>query len=270
MADRDAPNRLLPPLSFADRTVLVTGSTRGIGETIAETFATLDASVMVAGRDAGRAKTVCDRLSDRGSGEIRYSTGDLLDPSYPEQLVDETVATLGRIDVLVGNAGAQLAGVTSTISDADFDRMINTNLRATHLLAKRALPTMLTQGRGAIVLISSIAALLGSARYGTYALAKAAELALVRTISVQTARHGVRANAVLPGTIKTDMSRRIWTDPQLLAAHARRVPAGRMGEPRDVAAAVAFLASDWASFITGQTLVVDGGATTTLDALNEI
>ncbi len=150
-------------------------------------------------------------------------------------------------------------GPSATISDDAFEKTIDANLKSTHWLCHMVLPRMVERRHGAIVVISSIAGLRGSPAIGSYGISKAAEIALVRNIALEYGPYNIRANAVAPGLIRTDFARPLWSDPDFLKTRLQATPLRRIGEPIEIAGAVVFLASQAASFITGQVLVIDGG-----------
>jgi NAD(P)-dependent dehydrogenase (short-subunit alcohol dehydrogenase family) len=246
-------------MRFRDKLVLVTGGNSGIGRGIVHYFLGEGARVAFAGRDSDKGRAVEAEMRALG-GEARFFACDLADETAARALIG-SVALWGGIDVLVNNAG--VGSRRSGIGDTDgpgirWDKMRGPNLDSTYFASSYVLPVMRDHGGGAIVNISSTATLHGN--WGLYCVAKAAVEALTRSLAVEGAPHGIRVNCVSPGWIATDMDSS--EDPAGTPSGAWELPPGvfnRMGSPREIAAAVAFLASDEASFITGQTLVVDGG-----------
>ena len=242
---------------------LITGSSRGIGRAIAEAFAEAGAGVVV----SGRKQDACDRaaraIRSRGAEAVAIAC-NVSDPGAIERLVAGAVERLGPIDVLVGNAAANpYFGPLLGIEDGTWDKVMDTNVRSNLRLCKRVIPGMAERGGGAVILVSSIAAFKGDAALGAYAVSKAAEIQLVRSLAVEWGRAGVRVNAIAPGLVRTDFARALWEDEARRAARERVTPLRRIGEPEDVAGAAVFLASRAGAYVTGQCIVVDGGVTIT-------
>ncbi|MEE9211016.1 MAG: SDR family oxidoreductase, partial [Kiloniellales bacterium] len=177
-------------------------------------------------------------------------------------LVDRTLEHWGRIDTLVCNAAVNpYFGPLAEIPDEAYDKTMNVNLRSNLWLCNMVIPQMATRGGGAVVLVSSIAGLKGQGKLGVYALSKAAAMQLARSLAVEWGRSNIRVNTIAPGLVRTDMARALWDDPDRLAQALESYPLGRIGEPQDIAGAAVFLASRAGNFMTGQTLVIDGGTT---------
>ena len=253
------------PASFSmtGKVALITGSSRGIGRAIAEAFAEAGAGVVV----SGRKQDACDRaaraIRSRGAEAVAIAC-NVSDPEAIERLVAGAVERLGPIDVLVGNAAANpYFGPLLGIEDGTWDKVMDTNVRSNLRLCKRVIPGMAERGGGAVILVSSIAAFKGDAALGAYAVSKAAEIQLVRSLAVEWGRAGVRVNAIAPGLVRTDFARALWEDEARRAARERVTPLRRIGEPEDVAGAAVFLASRAGAYVTGQCIVVDGGVTIT-------
>ena len=228
------------------RTVLVTGGSRGIGLACARALA-----------EAGHRVAVTSSSTPVDDGQLLVVKCDVTDPEQVEAAVARVEHELGPVEVLVANAGINRDGLLVRMSEADFAAVIDTNLTATWRLAKRVLPAMLKARWGRIVAVSSVGAYLGAPGQANYAASKAGQIGLVRSIAREYASRGITANVVTPGPIETDM---LATMPAAArAALPAQVPVGRVGTPEEVAAAVAFLASDAAAFITGAILPVDGG-----------
>jgi NAD(P)-dependent dehydrogenase (short-subunit alcohol dehydrogenase family) len=243
------------------RAALVTGATSGIGRATAEALSHAGWWVMVAGRDEERAREAVAALEGPGG----YVAADLAEGDTPRRLVEATVAEAGRLDALVNNAALYAQGSVADLEDADLDTLLSVNLRAAIRLAGVAVGHMRANGGGVIVNVSSEAGLVAVPGQVAYNVTKAGLVMLTRCIAVDHAADGVRAISVCPGTTRTplvDAAIDRAADP---AAHERRLaesrPAGRLGTPGEIAAAIVFAASEEASFMTGTEIVVDGGYT---------
>lgn len=247
------------------KVAVITGSTKGIGEAIAHRFAEHGARVVISSRKAD----ACARVA----GEVNTRWGKGQEVAFPiacninlreqlENLVAQTRAKWGRIDVLVCNAAVNpVFGSMSQISDEAFDKIMGANVRSNHQLCNMVIPEMVARRDGSIIIVSSIGGLRGSPVLGTYCISKAADFQLARNIAVEFGGHNVRANCIAPGLIKTDFAKALWDNPEILARSTATSPLKRIGEPDEIAGAAVFLASKAAAFMTGQTVVVDGGVT---------
>lgn len=241
------------------KVAVITGSSKGIGRATAEAMAALGAKVVVSSRKLERCEEVAAAIRARG-GEAVAIPCHIGHKDQLQALVDATVAMWGKIDVLVCNAASSThIGPMHEATDADFEKMVGTNLRSNFWLCNMVAPQM-ARG-GSIILISSIAGLVGQASIGIYGITKAADAALGRNLAVEWGAKGIRANTIAPGLVKTDMARALWENPKINAAMSRASPLGRIGEPQEIAGVACFLASDAAAFVTGQTIIADGGAT---------
>ncbi len=243
------------------RTAIVTGSTRGIGRAIAEQMALAGANVVVSSRKADACERVAGEISASG-GKAAAIPCHIGDNAQLQQLVDKTHDKFGKIDILVCNAAINPHyGAIEDISDEVFDRMMTVNIRSNLRLAALVRPEMAARKDGAIVIVSSIGGLMGNSVIGTYGITKAADMQLVRNLATSWGKDGIRVNAIAPGLVKTDFAKALWDNPETLKASLRNSPLGRIGEPVDIAGAALLLASDAGRFMTGTTIVVDGGAT---------
>ncbi len=246
---------------LAGKTALITGSSRGIGRAIAEAMAEAGATVVISSRRADACEATAQAIRDRGQQAIaipcNVSAKDDL-----QKLVDETTARLGRIDILVCNAGINPAlGPLASVSDAAFDKVMGTNVRSNFWLCNMVIPQMAARRDGAVIIIASIAGLKGNAVIGTYGISKAASMQLARNLALEWGPHNVRVNAIAPGLVKTDFARALWEDEERRKRVEAMAPLRRLGEPQDIAGVAVFLASPAGAFVTGQTIVADGGVT---------
>lgn len=243
------------------KVALITGSSRGIGKATAEAMARAGARVVISSRKADACAAVAGAITEAG-GEAMVVPCDVAKKDDLRTLVDKIIDAWGRIDVLVCNAAINPHhGPLAEITEDAFDRILDTNVKNTLWLCNMVIPGMAERKDGAVIAVSSIAALKGTRRIGAYAMSKAAVIQMVRNLALDWATSGVRVNGIAPGLVRTDMARALWDDPENYAKVLSAYPMGRIGEPEDIAGAAVFLASPAAAFITGQTIVVDGGST---------
>ena len=228
------------------RTVIVTGASRGIGAACAEAF------VIQGDRVFGLSRTPGDAASG-----VEHRSVDLSSPEDLLAAMDAIEQETGSIDVVVANAGITRDQLSVRMSDEDFAEVIDVNLTSTFRVVRRSLKRMIRQRSGRIVVVSSIGALMGLPGQANYAASKAGVIGMARAVAREVASRGITVNVVAPGLIETDMTTALGED--RLALLADQVPAGRLGTPEEVAAAVVFLASPTASYITGAILAIDGG-----------
>jgi NAD(P)-dependent dehydrogenase (short-subunit alcohol dehydrogenase family) len=247
--------------SLKGKTAIVTGSSRGIGRAIAIAYARAGARVIVTSRKADACEAVVAQLRDEGL-EATAVACNISNKEQVAALVDRSEEVYGPVDVLVCNAAVNpYYGPMSGISDEAFSKVMDVNIRSNLWLVNRIAPGMAERGGGAIVIISSIAGLTGSRVLGAYAISKAADMQLARNLALEWGKQGVRTNCIAPGLIKTDFAKALWDNPQTLAAALASSPLNAIGDPEDIAGAALLLGSDAGRFITGTTLVIDGGAT---------
>ncbi len=246
---------------LSGRVAVVTGSSRGIGRSIAEEFAKAGARVVVSSRTEEACAPVAQAITDAG-GEAISVPCHIGRKEELTRLVEVTLAKWGRIDILVCNAAINPSyGPMSDLSDEAFDKIMGTNVRSTLNLCNMVLPGMAAAGGGAVVILSSIAGIRGNGVIGAYGISKAAEAALARNLAVEWGPKGIRVNALAPGLVKTDFARALWEDPKRRAQSEEKNPLRRLGEPVDIAGVALFLAADASAYVTGQTIVADGGET---------
>lgn len=242
---------------------IITGSSRGIGRAIAERLAEHGARVVISSRKLEACAEVADGLNARyGAGTALAVPANISNKKDLEALVATTHTEFGRISILVCNAASNpYYGPMSGITDEAFRKVLENNVIANHWLVQLVAPEMCAARDGAIMLISSIGGLLGSATIGAYCLSKAADMQLARNLAVEFGPHNVRVNCIAPGIIRTGFSRALWEDPAVEERVRGQCPLRRLGEPDDVAGIAVMLASRAGHYVTGQTLVVDGGDT---------
>ena len=246
---------------LAGKAAVITGAANGIGRATAVVFAAEGARIVATDIDADRLEDLRVELEARGA-ECATVVGDVSQDAEARGMIDTAVERYGRLDVLVANAGVIPLGAITESTAEDWDYVMSIDGRGMFLSCKYAIEAMLKTGGGAIVCLSSISGMAGQARQATYGPAKFATSGLTKHLAVEWADKGIRVNAVAPGTIRTEAVRRLPEQPggaEYIEEIQRHHPMGRLGEPEEVAKAIAFLASDDASFITGAILAVDGG-----------
>ncbi|RBW51831.1 SDR family NAD(P)-dependent oxidoreductase [Marinobacter sp. F3R11] len=250
-----------PLFDMTGKVALITGSTKGIGRSIAEEMASLGAKVVISSRKADACEQVASELKARGyeAMAIPCHVGKKDDL---QNLVNKTNEAWGSIDVLVCNAATNpVYGPTSEMTDEAWDKIMDTNVKGTFWLTGMVLPQMAEKGEGAVVLLSSIAGIRGNTTIGTYGVSKAAEAALARNLAVEWGPKGIRINSIAPGLIKTDFAKALWEDPERVKRAEDKTPLRRIGDPVDIAGLAVFLSTKASAYITGQTIVADGGET---------
>lgn len=245
------------------KVAVITGSTKGIGKAIAEEYAKAGAKVVISSRKADACEQVANELKAKGFDALPIAC-HVGDKAQLQNLVDRTIETWGKIDILVCNAATNpVYGATSSVSDEAFDKIMGTNVKGTFWLCNMVIPQMVNLGGGSIVLLSSIAGIRASANIGVYGMSKAAEAGLARNLSLEWGPHNIRVNSIAPGLIRTDFAQALLDDPDRLKRVEEKLPLRRVGEPVDIAGVALFLASAAGAYVTGQTIVADGGDTIT-------
>jgi len=242
---------------------VITGSSRGIGRAIAERMAEHGARVVISSRKAGPCEEVAAAINAaHGAGRAIAVPANISSKAELQHLVDETMRQFGRIDTLVCNAASNpYYGPQAGISDDQFRKILDNNIIANHWLIGMTVPQMIERKAGSIIIVSSIGGLRGSDIIGAYCISKAADMQLARNLAHEYGPHNVRVNCIAPGLIRTDFARALWEDEKQLARRNATTPLRRIGEPDEIAGAAVFLASKAGSFMTGQSLVIDGGVT---------
>ena len=245
------------------KVVVITGSSRGIGKAIAEEMAVHGAKVVISSRKQDACDAVAAALNAKhGAGTAISVPANISSKESLAHLVQQTRQALGQIDALVCNAASNpYYGPLAGISDEAFRKILDNNIIANHWLISMVAPEMLARGVGSITIISSIGGLKGSTVIGAYCISKAADMELARSLADEFGPRGVRVNCIAPGLIRTDFAKALWENPDTLARSTAVASLKRIGEPHEIAGAAVFLASRAGAFTTGQTLVIDGGAT---------
>jgi NAD(P)-dependent dehydrogenase (short-subunit alcohol dehydrogenase family) len=248
---------------LTDKVAIVTGSSRGIGRAIAEALADHGAKVVISSRKAPACQEVADAINAKhGDGTAIVVPASISSKEELQALVDETRRQFGRIDVLVCNAAPNpYYGPMAGISDEQFRKILDNNVLANHWLIAMVAPEMIERQEGSIIIVSSIGGLTSSTAIGAYNISKAADFQLARNLAAEFGPSGVRVNCIAPGLVKTDFARALWENPDTLKAVTRGTPLRRIGEPHEIAGAAVFLAAPASTFMTGQTIIVDGGST---------
>lgn len=238
---------------LSGQTALVTGASGGIGGAIARALYGQGAAVMLAGTRA----TVLRALAAELGGRAHIGVADLADPAAPDRLVKDAEAAMGRVDILVNNAGVTRDALALRMKDEDWQAVLEVDLTAAFRLIRAVLRGMIRHRHGRVIGVTSVVALTGNPGQANYAAAKAAMIGMSKSIAAEIADRGITVNCVAPGLISTAMTEKLTAEQRTRLAGA--IPAGRFGAPEDVAAAVIYLASAEAAYVTGQTLHVNGG-----------
>jgi NAD(P)-dependent dehydrogenase (short-subunit alcohol dehydrogenase family) len=247
---------------LSGKTAIVTGSTKGIGKAIAERLAEHGARVTISSRKADACERVAAEINARRPGAAIAVAANISSKDDLEHLVEATRTAFGKIDIVVCNAASNpYYGPMSGISDAAFEKILGNNIVSNHWLIHMVAPEMAERRDGAIIVISSIGGLRGSGVLGAYAISKAADMQLARNLAQELSPSNIRVNCIAPGLVKTDFARALWDTKEAENRSSFATPLRRLGEPDDIAGAAVFLASRAGAWMTGQTIVIDGGAT---------
>ncbi|MDA9876592.1 SDR family oxidoreductase [Gammaproteobacteria bacterium] len=250
--------------NLKNKSFLITGSSKGIGKSIAFHAADHGAQVIISSRKIDACKETANEINEHCGAEAAFPIqANIAHEEELNNLVDQTNKLLGKIDVLICNAATNpFMGSMADIPSDAFDKVMNNNIKANHILTNLVTPQMIDRKDGVIIIISSVGGTIGSNLIGTYNISKAADIQMVKNIAVEYGHHNIRANTVAPGLIRTDFARGLWENPVIHEQYTKTHPMRRIGEPDEVAGAVIMLASDAGKYINGQTIIVDGGATT--------
>jgi 3-oxoacyl-[acyl-carrier protein] reductase len=240
-------------VDLTGKVAFVTGGTRGIGHAIARALRSAGARVAITGRDAGRARAAAAELGDGVAG----FGCELAEPAQIEAAVAAAEAALGPIDILVNNAGLTRDQIVLRMSDADWDTVLDANLKGAFLTIRAVLKGMMKRKAGRIINVTSIVGLTGNKGQANYAASKAGLIGLTKSVAKEYASRNILVNCVAPGFVETDMTGALPVEAR--STLLQQIALGRLGHPEDIAGAVLFLASDLAGYVTGQVLVVDGG-----------
>ena len=246
-----------------NKSILITGSSRGIGKSIARHCAIHGANVIISSRKLNICEQTADEINNEVAKELAHPiAASISDESQLDELVKKTREKLGKIDVLICNAATNpFMGSMLDMPNDKFDKVMNNNIKSNQILCNLVLPEMIDREDGSIIIISSIAAIKGSAILGAYNISKAADVMIVKNIAAEFGHKNIRANSIAPGLIKTDFAKALWENPDILKTVLRTTPMQRIGEPDEIAGVAVMLASEAGNYINGQTIVVDGGTT---------
>lgn len=242
-------------MDFRGKTVIVTGSTRGIGNAIAYRFVSLGANVMLSGTTE-KVNSIADKLKNHGFSVAGYF-GDLSTKNASQELVEKTVEVFGSVDILVNNAGVTCDKLLIRMEEEDWDKVVQTNLKSAFLCTKAAVRIMMKKRKGSIINISSIVGLMGNAGQANYAASKAGLIGFTKSVAREFAPRGITCNAIAPGFIETQMTDSLSAE--IKENYMKSIPLGRYGTSSEVADLAVFLSSDKAQYITGQVINIDGG-----------
>ncbi len=249
------------PFELAGKVALITGSTRGIGKSIAEEMARAGARVAVSSRKAEACEQVRAELENQGY-EVLARPCNVSRKDEVQALVEATAKRWGGVDIAVANAATNpYYGPLAGIPDEAFDKIFQNNVKSVLWLAALTLPGMAERGGGSFITVGSIGGIIANTVIGAYGMSKAADHMLVKNLAAEWGPKNVRVNAIAPGLIKTDFAKALWEDEKRRKEREGATPLRRIGEPKDIGAIAVFLASEAAAFITGQTIVADGGVT---------
>ncbi len=247
------------------KSAIITGSSRGIGKAIAEAMADHGANVTISSRKPGPCQDVAGAINEKhGDGTAIAIPANISSKEELQRMVDATNEAFGKVDIVVCNAASNpYYGPLGDISDEAFEKILSNNIISNNWLINMCVPSMRERKDGAVIIVSSIGGLRGSPMIGAYNISKAADFQLARNLAVEYGRDNIRVNCIAPGLIKTDFAKALWDNPDNLKRALAGTPMKRIGEPHELAGAAVYLASAAGAYTTGQSIVVDGGATVT-------
>lgn len=242
------------------KTAVITGSSRGIGKAIAIALAQQGANVVISSRKAEACIAVAQEINGQDRGRAISLACNISHKEQLQALVDEARRQFGKIDVLVCNAAVNpYFGALSEMPDSALEKILHCNITSNHWLCQMVLPEMRERRDGSVIIVSSVGGYRGSTVLGAYTISKAADLQLIRCLAQENGPFNVRVNGLAPGLVKTDFARALWEDPERRRQVESTYPLRRLGEPEDITGAAVLLASPAGSYITGQTIIIDGG-----------
>jgi NAD(P)-dependent dehydrogenase (short-subunit alcohol dehydrogenase family) len=243
------------------KVALVTGGARGLGRTMAIALGEAGADLALVGRSRESCDVAAAEIATATGRKVRAFAADVTVPAEVTRVADEITRACGAIDILVNNAGTNIRGTIEQLSEADWDSVMDTNLKGPFLCSQAIGPRMVARGWGRVINMGSILAAIGLAGRAPYASSKSGIVGLTRVLALEWAGTGVTCNAICPGPFATDMNRQLLNDPQAYQQFVNNIPMGRWGELDEIAGAVVFLASEASTYVTGSSLFVDGGWT---------
>jgi NAD(P)-dependent dehydrogenase (short-subunit alcohol dehydrogenase family) len=258
MTDSSPPD---PLFAISDRVTIVSGGSRGIGKELAAGFARRGAPVVVTGRSAETLEATVAEISGEVDGVVRGIVCDVARPDDITRLVEQVIEEFGRIDVLLNVAGVNRRKRVETVTEEDYDFILDINLKGAFLVAGAVGRQMIARESGVIINVDSLNTYAPLKGVAPYAMSKAGLVMMTRSLATEWGEHGVRVNTIAPGFILTDLTRKLWSDPTMREWGLGNTPLGRLGEVADLVGAAVFLASDASAFMTGQVVRVDGGFT---------
>jgi NAD(P)-dependent dehydrogenase (short-subunit alcohol dehydrogenase family) len=256
-----AHKSVLDSFRLDGKVALITGGARGLGRTMARALAEAGADIALTGRSLDACQATARELSAETGRQVRGFAGDVCVAEDVNRIAAEVTAACGSIDILVNNAGTNIRGKITELSEADWDSVVDTNLKGPFLCSKVIGPQMVARGWGRVINLGSIMSVVALPGRAPYCSSKAGVAGLTRVLALEWAGTGVTCNAICPGPFATDMNRQLLNDPVAYQAFINQIPLGRWGELDEIAGPAVFLASEAASFITGTSLFVDGGWT---------
>jgi len=256
-----AHRNVLDTFRLDGKVALITGGARGLGRTMAIALGEAGADLALVGRSRESCKEAAAEIAGATGRTVRGFAADVTSTSDVTRVTGEIMQACGSIDILVNNAGTNIRGTIERLSEADWDNVIETNLKGPFLCSKAIGPQMVARGWGRVINMASILAVIALPGRAPYAASKSGIVGLTRVLALEWARTGVTCNAICPGPFATDMNKQLLSDPEAYQQFINRIPMGRWGELDEIAGAVVFLASDSSAYVTGSSLFVDGGWT---------